>query len=105
MRKMFALPSLLIVFSMVLAACGGTPTATQAGPGAPTSAPATPPPAPAGPKVLHLNMGPGDVPTIDPALTTDTSSVQVVDETTVGLTRQNEETTAVEPGMATSWMW
>lgn len=58
---------------------------------------------PAGPKVLRLNMGPGDIPTIDPALSTDTSSVQIVDLTTVGLTRQNEETTAVEPGMATKW--
>jgi oligopeptide transport system substrate-binding protein len=58
---------------------------------------------PAGPKVLHMNLGPGDVPTIDPALSTDTTSVQIVDETTVGLTRQNEVTTAVEPGIATSW--
>ena len=39
------------------------------------------------PNVLHLNFGPGDVPTLDPALSTDTSSVQVVDELTVGLTR------------------
>jgi oligopeptide transport system substrate-binding protein len=58
---------------------------------------------PAGPKTLRLNMGPGDIPTIDPALSTDTSSVQIVDETTVGLTRQNEETTEIEPGMALSW--
>ncbi len=63
----------------------------------------TPVPAPPGPKVLRANMGPGDVPTIDPALSTDTSSVQIVELTTVGLTRQNEETTAIEPGMATSW--
>ncbi len=63
----------------------------------------TPAPAPPGPKVLRLNMGPGDIPTIDPALSTDTSSVQIVELTTVGLTRQNEETTAIEPGMATSW--
>ncbi|MDW8098605.1 MAG: peptide ABC transporter substrate-binding protein [Anaerolineae bacterium] len=61
----------------------------------------TPTPVPR--KVLRLNMGPGDIPTIDPALSTDTSSVQIVELTTVGLTRQNEETTAIEPGMATSW--
>jgi oligopeptide transport system substrate-binding protein len=55
-------------------------------------------------KVLQLNTGgAGDVPTIDPALSTDTTSVQIVEETTVGLTRQNEVTTLVEPGMATSW--
>lgn len=60
-------------------------------------------PTPVPKKVLRLNMGPGDIPTIDPALSTDTSSVQIVELTTVGLTRQNEETTAIEPGMATSW--
>ena len=55
-------------------------------------------------KILHLNTGgSGDVPTIDPALSTDTTSVQIVEETTVGLSRQNEVTTLVEPGMATSW--
>jgi len=58
---------------------------------------------PAGPKTLYLNMGPGDIPTLDPALTTDTSSVQIVEETTVGLTRMQEETSATEPGMAKSW--
>ncbi len=55
------------------------------------------------PNVLHLNFGPGDVPTLDPALSTDTSSVQVVDEITVGLTRLNEVTLELEPGMAESW--
>jgi oligopeptide transport system substrate-binding protein len=54
-------------------------------------------------KVLRLNMGVGDVPTIDPALSTERSSVQIAEETTVGLTRQNEETAAIEPGMATRW--
>lgn len=63
----------------------------------------TPEPAPAGPKVLRLNMGPGDIPTIDPAVASDTSSNQIIELTTVGLTRQNEETAAVEPGMAKSW--
>ncbi len=62
----------------------------------------TPPP-PAGPKVLRYTLGPGDVPTIDPGLATDTSSVQIDMETFVGLTRQNEITSLVEPGMATKW--
>jgi oligopeptide transport system substrate-binding protein len=64
---------------------------------------ATPAPAAAGPKVLRLNLGPGDVPTLDPSLATDTSSTQIIELTSVGLTRQNEETAAVEPGMAESW--
>jgi oligopeptide transport system substrate-binding protein len=118
MRKLFSLMGLLIVFSMILTACGGGAAAPTAAPTEPAAAPAptqapqataaptqAPTAAPAeGPKVLNLNTGgSGDIPTIDPALTTDTTSVEVVDETTVGLTRQNEETTAVEPGMATSW--
>jgi oligopeptide transport system substrate-binding protein len=64
---------------------------------------ATPEPKPAGPKVLRYTLGPGDVPTIDPGLATDTSSVQIDMATFVGLTRQNEITSLVEPGMATSW--
>jgi oligopeptide transport system substrate-binding protein len=65
---------------------------------------ATPGAEPVGPKILRSGyMGAGDIPTIDPALSSDTSSVEIVDETTVGLTRQNEVTTLVEPGMATSW--
>ena len=110
--KLFILFALLVSVSMVLAACQPQPAATPekivetvvvAGTPEVVVITPTPEPKPAGPKVLHLNMGPGDIPTIDPALSTDTSSVQIVDETTVGLTRQNEETTLIEPGMATSW--
>ncbi len=54
-------------------------------------------------KVLRFNLGVGDVPTIDPALSTDSNSIQVVESNSVGLTRQNEVNTAVEPGMATDW--
>jgi oligopeptide transport system substrate-binding protein len=61
------------------------------------------PQAPAGPKVLRLNMGPGDVPTIDPGLATDNASIQIDIESFVGLTRQNEVTSLVDPGMATRW--
>jgi oligopeptide transport system substrate-binding protein len=61
------------------------------------------PQAPAGPKVLRLNMGAGDVPTIDPGLATDSSSIQIDIESFVGLTRQSEITSLIEPGMATRW--
>jgi len=108
MRKNFYILSLLVVLSMILAACGGGATPqtiveTVVVPGEVQVVTAVPPPPAEGPKVLYLNMGPGDIPTIDPALSTDTSSVTIVDETTVGLTRQNEVTTASEPGMATTW--
>jgi oligopeptide transport system substrate-binding protein len=56
----------------------------------------------AGSKVLHTASGPGDIPTLDPGLSQDTSSVQWVNETTVGLTRLSDDTKIV-PGMASKW--
>lgn len=109
-RKIALAFGLLVIASMVLSACGGgavqTVEVTRMVQGTPQTMviTATPAPQAAGPKILHLNTGgSGDVPTIDPSLSTDTTSVQVVEELTVGLTRQNEVTTALEPGMATSW--
>ena len=104
--KLFSLVSLLLAASVILAACGqATPVVQTVIVGGEVQVvTATPGPAPEGPKTLtFLGNLAGDIPTIDPALTTDTSSVQIVDETSVGLTRQNEVTTAVEPGMATTW--
>lgn len=114
MRKLFAVLSLLIVASMLLSACGTAPATPQTivqtvvVAGTPqvvevTSTPAAAAAAPAGPKVLRYAFGPGDVPTIDPALSTDTTSVQVVEETTVGLTRADEVTNLSGPGLATKW--
>lgn len=112
--KLFSLFALLVVASMLLAAC--TPSATPTPQtitvvvekeGTPVVQVVTATPAPVveeqGPKVLTLNMGPGDIPTLDPAVSEDTSSIQVIEETIVGLTRQNEETAATEPGIATAW--
>lgn len=82
-KKFFALLVILIVSSMVLAACQPQAQEPQ--------------------KVLNFALGPGDIPTLDPALGTDTSSIQVIIETFVGLTRADEVTNVVEPGMATSW--
>ncbi len=118
MRKLFVLLSLLVALSMALAACGGAaPEApaqpaepaqpTQAEPAQPapaqTEAPAATEPAMEGPKVLNLNFGPGDVPTLDPAIAQDTSSIQVIEEAFIGLTHIDEETSATVPGMATDW--
>jgi oligopeptide transport system substrate-binding protein len=110
--------STLILASMLLAACGGGAPQTIVVTSPPqiierTSAPqivertsvveVTAAPVPSNLKILRQNFGAGDVPTIDPAVSTDTSSVTVVEEAFVGLTRQNEETGAIEPGMAESW--
>jgi oligopeptide transport system substrate-binding protein len=104
--KGLAIIGLLVAASMVLAACGtATPETviqTVIVEGTPQVVEVTVA-APPGPKVVHLNLGPGDVPTLDPSKSTDTSSVQIVESTTVGLRRQNEVTMQSEPGMATSW--
>jgi len=43
------------------------------------------------------------VPTIDPPFAVDMSSIQIVEDTTVGLVRQNPANAQVELGMATKW--
>ncbi len=54
-------------------------------------------------KAIRMNLGPGDIPTIDPALAQDNNSIQVLEETFVGLTRLEEEKILVVPGLASSW--
>ena len=105
MRKLFALLSLLVISSMVLAACGGAATETPAAPVVPgsTQAPVVENPPAAGPKILHINNGVGDTPTLDPAIAEDTSSIQVINEAFVGLSVLDEVTNLTQPGMATSW--
>ena len=83
--KWFVVAAILIVASMLLGAC-------NAGAGAADKN-----------KVLNFAFGPGDIPTLDPSLGTDTTSIQVAVETFVGLTRADEVTNVVAPGMATSW--
>ncbi|MDX9864005.1 MAG: peptide ABC transporter substrate-binding protein [Anaerolineaceae bacterium] len=111
-NKTFALATILIVASMVLAACQPAPAAQPEvivqtvmveGESQIIEVTATPPPPPEQKKVLNFALGPGDIPTLDPALGTDTSSIQVIIETFVGLTRADEVTNVVKPGMATSW--
>lgn len=94
-----------ILATLVVTSCKPTvQTVVVTVPGAAKEIVVTATPAPTGrPNILRLNLGPGDVPTIDPALSTDTSSVQIVDELTVGLSRLDEVTLEIHPGMAEKW--
>lgn len=51
-------------------------------------------------KVVTFQFGPGDIPSLDPALATDTSSIQVIQEIFPGLSRLHEVTLELQPGMA-----
>ena len=53
-------------------------------------------------KTLRLYVG-QEWPSIDPAFAWDVSGITIVEETSVGLTRQNEENAQVELGMATDY--
>lgn len=112
--KIFVIVGLLMAVSMILGACqpAAVPTPetivqTVIVEGTPQTVIVTATPAPVVPveemKTITFNLGPGDVPTLDPSLGTDTSSIQIAIETFVGLTRQHEVTNLVEPGMAETW--
>lgn len=117
MRKNFLILSLLVILSIILAACAPAAPATEPSapeatePSAPepaepaaTEAPATEAPAAEGPKILTVNTGGvGDIPTIDPAIAEDTTSITIIESTFIGLTQINEVTSLLEPGMATEW--
>lgn len=84
-KKWSRLVAVLVITSTLLAACG------------PAGAPAEEK------TVLRVgDMAYEEIPTIDPALGTDTASIQVIEEITIGLTRLDDQAN-LHPGMATSW--
>ncbi|MEP7134532.1 MAG: peptide ABC transporter substrate-binding protein [Chloroflexota bacterium] len=110
MRKMFALLSLLVLASMVLAACGGAaPTAAPVEPAQPavTEAPAQPAatteaaPVETGPQTLSINLGTyPDV--IDPQKSSFVNEIATLKQIYMGLSTFNEKLETV-PGSAESW--
>lgn len=111
MRKLFYLMSVLVLASMVLAACGGAapteapaepaqPGATEAPTTAATEAPATEAPA-AGPQTLTINLGTyPDI--IDPQKSSFVNEIATLKQNYMGLTTFNEKLETV-PGSAESW--
>lgn len=111
MRKLFYLMSVLVLASMVLAACGGAapteapaepaqPGATEAPTTAATEAPATEAPA-AGPQTLSINLGTyPDV--IDPQKSSFVNEIATLKQNYMGLTTFNEKLETI-PGSAESW--
>ncbi len=117
-KHIFRVFALLAVVSMILAACGQTQTQevvktvvvtqvvekegktvveTQI-----VEVVVTPEPE-VQPKTVTINLGVGDIPTLDPAVAEDSNSIQALEETYVGLTRMDEVAIQVVPGMAESW--
>lgn len=109
MRKAMLVLAALALLVPVVAGCAAPAPATQAPAGTPQviekTITATPAPAAKAkrPNVLRQNFGVGDVPTLDPGLAEDTNAITVVEETFVGLTRLDEVTNELHPGMATKW--
>jgi oligopeptide transport system substrate-binding protein len=109
MRKTMLVLAIIALLAPVVAGCAAPAPATQA-PGATPQVVekvVTPTPAPTAkpkrPNVVRANFGVGDVPTLDPGLAEDTSSITVIEECFVGLTRLDEVTSELHPGMATKW--
>ena len=90
------LPTLLVLMSMLLVACGGS-----------TSSSTTPVPsakAPASQQVLNMPFSNGisDIKTFDPALSTDAPSIQAIDLVFTGLVQLNNNL-AIQPQLAASY--
>jgi len=115
-KAIWMVVSILMVTIMVLTACtppAATPIVqTVMVPGdtvvvketviapAPTTAPVAPV---AGKKILRMEGGETDIPSIDPSHSQGMTESQLVETNFMGLYRQNEQTTEMEKGMATGY--
>lgn len=92
--------SLIVAALLLTAATANSPSLLAGPPGPDTLAPDVPP-VPEPLFTLDANLG-TEPPTLDPALATDTASVNVIENLFLGLTSLDEEGN-VEPELATHW--
>lgn len=109
-HRLLGIVGLLIACSLTLAACGGVQTmrtvaVTRMVGGTPETVMTTTTPAASsqGSKTIKVDLTSSDIPTLDPSLSRDVYSNQVISELTVGLVRRDEVTGVFLPGMASSW--
>ena len=90
------LPTLLVLMSMLLVACGGSTSSS--------TTPVPSPKAPASQQVLNMPFSAGisDIKTFDPALSTDAPSIQAIDLVFTGLVQLNNNL-AIQPQLAASY--
>jgi len=98
-KKSSILFALLIVASMVLAACPA-PTAAPAGESGSMAEGETA--MAENPVTLNWNFA-TEPPSLDPSLGTDTTSISIINELFLGLTELDPETQEVTPELATDW--
>ena len=101
-KRWFAIFGLLMALMFAFSACQQAPTTAPAtDTNEATDATTAEEPAASTEKVLDYALGLGDIPTLDPSLSQDTNSIQMVQEMFPGLTQPDEVTNVLQPGMAT----
>jgi oligopeptide transport system substrate-binding protein len=119
-KAIVVLASIFVIFATIMSACAGQPiiqTVVVEKEGTPVvitqvvketvketvEVPVTQAPTEPTGKVLYLNSGTTDIPSIDPSHASQSIEIQVIGSTSIGLVRQNETTAEIENGMAASY--
>ncbi len=113
MNKYVLIAVLVLAVAIAVVACAPAPAQQQvvketvivAGTPQVVEKVVTPTPAPVKrANVVRVNTGgAGDIPSVDPNVAEDTSSITVIENSFIGLTRLNEVDSSLGPGMATKW--
>jgi len=108
-KRVWALISLVVIATMVLAACGPEATPTPVPPTPTTAKPAVPPtatpvpPTPTPAPVTFIFGAQGEPVCLDPPIITDGISARITNQIFEGLVKYDKDTTKVVPSLAASW--